>query len=494
MGDTGAMGWSRMAGLAGVLVLLGTATAVRAQGPNNVISVCVNQSNGAMRMLLNNIPSPPCSAGEEFVQWNIQGPQGPPGSSSAPAPGKNSTAPTVNGSGTNQHLSIWLGTNGQANNETRLTDSDLVEDANGEFGMGELPYPNTGLAVNGGDRGILGQGCSGHEKGKPVGQYATSTSTISEFPDAGTTPYGLRGECIGGDGVQGESETDSGLKGTSKSGAGVKGESNDGRGVEGDSKTKGGVVGLSDEGNGVTGQTNSSTAAGIVGIGHRAAIFNGGVAVEGDLLIDGKILGQEVLGRAKFFRIDDPIDPENKYLNHVSIESSEMMNLYTGDATLDAQGEAVVRLPDWFEALNKDFRYQLTAIAAPGPNLYIAEKVNHNRFKIAGGAPEMEVSWQITGVRHDPWAEANPPQVEEEKTGKARGTYLDPSAYNQPIEKGLEWAENPYFHRELQAIWERDYQRAQPAKDRQPVRENAGPTTKAAGGAQERQTDIAGIR
>jgi hypothetical protein len=32
--------------------------------------------------------------------------------------------------------------------------------------------------------------------------------------------------------------------------------------------------------------------------------------------------------------------------------------------------------PDWFSALNKDFRYQLTAIGAPGPNLYIAEEIS----------------------------------------------------------------------------------------------------------------------
>ena len=43
---------------------------------------------------------------------------------------------------------------------------------------------------------------------------------------------------------------------------------------------------------------------------------------------------------------------------------------------LDDKGEAEIDLPDWFGALNKDFRYQLTAIGAPGPNLYIAEEIS----------------------------------------------------------------------------------------------------------------------
>ena len=59
-----------------------------------------------------------------------------------------------------------------------------------------------------------------------------------------------------------------------------------------------------------------------------------------------------------------------------------MKNIYDGVATLDAKGERWVELPGWFEALNKDFRYQLTPIGAPGPNLYIASKIEDNRFRI----------------------------------------------------------------------------------------------------------------
>jgi hypothetical protein len=116
------------------------------------------------------------------------------------------------------------------------------------------------------------------------------------------------------------------------------------------------------------------------------------------------------------------------------------MNLYTGKITLDANGEAVVQMPDWFEALNKDFRYSLTPIGAPGPNLYIAEEVSGNRFKIAGGTAGMKVSWQVTGVRQDAYMRAHPMKVEVEKSENERGHYLRPELFDQPEEKSIEWA------------------------------------------------------
>ena len=59
------------------------------------------------------------------------------------------------------------------------------------------------------------------------------------------------------------------------------------------------------------------------------------------------------------FKIDHPLDPENKYLYHSFVESPDMMNVYNGNVLLDNNGEAVVKLSDWFEALNMEFRYQL---------------------------------------------------------------------------------------------------------------------------------------
>jgi hypothetical protein len=299
---------------------------------------------------------------------------------------------------------------------------------------------------------------------------------LPELSSLGAGVYGSNDSGPGVEGVGGKGggdlpagEEKAGVFGTSDSAPGVFGISKSGRGVEGKSTDKGGVVGESDNGNGVSGVTKSQTAAGIYGEGHRAGVFKGSVAIEGNFLVDGKVVVQELLSKLKSFQIDDPLDPTNKYLRHASVESSEMMNMYSGNITLDAHGQATVELPAWFEALNKDFRYQLTPIGAPGPKLYIAEKVNHNHFRIAGGRPGMEVSWQVTAVRHDPWAAAHPLQVEEEKTGAARGAYLHPSAYDQPIEKSIDWAENPYFHEELKAIWERDHQQVQFAEGGQPT-------------------------
>jgi hypothetical protein len=144
------------------------------------------------------------------------------------------------------------------------------------------------------------------------------------------------------------------------------------------------------------------------------------------------------------FRIDHPLDPANKYLNHSFVESPDMKNIYDGVATLDASGAAVVELPAWFEALNEDFRYQLTAMGAPGPNLYIAQEIKDNRFTIAGGEPGMKVSWQVTGIRHDPYAEANRIPVEQDKAADERGLYIYPQGYGEaadnvvPALRGLE--------------------------------------------------------
>ncbi len=91
------------------------------------------------------------------------------------------------------------------------------------------------------------------------------------------------------------------------------------------------------------------------------------------------------------FKIDHPLDPANKYLYHSFVESPDMMNIYNGNAILDGGGEAIVTLPEWFETLNRDFRYQLTAVGAPGPNLYVAEEISGNHFKIAGGQPGAKV-------------------------------------------------------------------------------------------------------
>jgi hypothetical protein len=106
-----------------------------------------------------------------------------------------------------------------------------------------------------------------------------------------------------------------------------------------------------------------------------------------------------------------------------------------GVAYLDEDGAAWVELPEWFEALNGDFRYQLTAVGSSAPDLHVAEEISENRFKIAGGEEGMRVCWQLTGSRKDRAAAANPFEVEREKREEERGCYLDPSLYDAPEEQ-----------------------------------------------------------
>lgn len=114
------------------------------------------------------------------------------------------------------------------------------------------------------------------------------------------------------------------------------------------------------------------------------------------------------------FKIDHPLDPENKYLSHSFVESPDMKNIYDGVAVLNSKGEAEIELPYWFEALNRDFRYQLSCIGRSAP-VYVAQEIKNNRFKIGGGKPGLKVSWQVTGIRHDDFANKNRIQVEEYK-------------------------------------------------------------------------------
>ena len=94
-------------------------------------------------------------------------------------------------------------------------------------------------------------------------------------------------------------------------------------------------------------------------------------------------------------------------------------------------------MPAYSQSLNQDFRYQLTPIGAPGRDLYIAQEIQNNRFKIAGGKAGMKVSWQVTGIRHDPYAVQNPVTVEQDKPADEKGKYLHPEVYGQPETLGI---------------------------------------------------------
>jgi hypothetical protein len=129
------------------------------------------------------------------------------------------------------------------------------------------------------------------------------------------------------------------------------------------------------------------------------------------------------------FKIDHPIRPATHYLSHSVVESNERKTVYDGLVTLDGRGRAVVELPEWFEALNNDFRYQLTALGAPSPELHVAEEVRENRFEIAGGVAGGRVSWLITGVRKDAAASAEVLEIEPQKSDAQVGAYLRPELH-----------------------------------------------------------------
>jgi len=297
-------------------------------------------------------------------------------------------------------------------------------------------------STSAGASGVFGYatGTSGIIYGVGGGSDSTAGRGVSGVATAGSgTTYGVYGAAnsTAGRGVYGYAWAASGMT------YGVYGFANStaGRGVYGyaiaSSGLTYGVIGRSHspEGVGVYGYASSSSGNSVGVYGWASSdsgyggYFSGDVQVQGDLDVSG----------TKNFRIDHPFDPANRYLYHYSMESSEVLNQYSGNVTLDANGEAWVSLPAWFEAINRDFRYQLTSIGAPAPDLHIAAQVKDNRFKIAGGPPGLEVSWQVTALRDDPYVQHYPPQVEQEKPAGERGTYLHPELYGQPEELGLDY-------------------------------------------------------
>lgn len=270
-----------------------------------------------------------------------------------------------------------------------------------------------GGVFSGSSYGLYGSGSTGvYASGSTYGTYCTGSSY-------GVYAYSGYGRGVHAQGVIGVFGTspDPNSAGVQGDGGqyGVRGANARTAGVRGDSGYVGvwgqgpsyGVYGYADGSGGyaVMGQVGGSAAYGLYSIGNAA--------VQGTLY---KSAGS--------FRIDHPLDPDHRFLSHSFVESPDMMNVYNGMVDLDGSGEATVRLPDYFEALNRDFRYQLTAIGAPGPNLHIRSEIADNRFVIGGGEPGSKVSWQVTGIRQDEYAKAHPIIVEEAKPAEQRGTRL----------------------------------------------------------------------
>ncbi|HEY3290680.1 MAG TPA: hypothetical protein VGK87_11185, partial [Anaerolineae bacterium] len=260
----------------------------------------------------------------------------------------------------------------------------------------------------------------GNGMGDAIDAYATGNG------------WGISSNAISGTAVYGSSISDHGVFAESRSStraAALVTNWSSGDGLDADSSNGIGLYASSNNIGVETYNITSFTDARLATLGY-AGDFAGNVRIVGNLSTTG----------AKNFIMDDPLDPANKTLKHAAIESPNVLNFYNGSVTLDAKGEATVQLPDYFNAINKDYQYQLTSIGAPGPNLYIAEKITGNHFRIAGGVPGAEVSWQVTGVRNDPWAAQHPYQPVENKPAAERGSYLYPQGYGQPVTATIQMA------------------------------------------------------
>jgi hypothetical protein len=282
----------------------------------------------------------------------------------------------------------------------------------------------TGAATASGDSGFTFGvwGTSASNQGRGVVGQASGNAGIGVIGEivSGGTGIAVMGKALPGSNGQGVWGESFGSTGSSGFGAdGVDGLSHSGGGS--------GVFAFNDT-------TGDALAAGNQS-GGFAGFFLGDVAVDGNL---SKAGGS--------FKIDDPIDPANKYLYHSFVESPDMMNIYNGNVTTDAQGSAVVQLPAWFETLNRDFRYQLTVIGQFSQAI-VAGKVANHQFTIKTDKPSVEVSWQVTGIRQDAWANAHRIPVEVSKPDRDRGLYLHPELFGAPAEKSIGLAHHPMIQK-----------------------------------------------
>jgi hypothetical protein len=303
--------------------------------------------------------------------------------------------------------------------------------------------------------GVISGTNSGNGSGIRGESSAADGTGVHGIANTGTDAYGVWGTSTTGSGVAGYSTNSDNPAGSFSSAAvlgigtgpktiGAEGYSESRWGVLGLQRANNdtwwfwnghiGVLGASGDGYGVYGSSNSSI--GVYGFTNNsnsyAGYFDGRVHATGGISSGAAAIVSE---------IDHPLDPTNQILRHSAVESPDMKNIYDGVVTLDANGAAVVELPTYFQALNQEFRYQLTCIGGFA-QIYIDQEIANNRFSIAGGKPGLKVSWQVTGVRHDPGATINRLPVEENKPDSDRGTYIQPSAYGQPDTLGVDFARN----------------------------------------------------
>jgi hypothetical protein len=281
---------------------------------------------------------------------------------------------------------------------------------------------STGIGIVGtGTTGVWGQSQSGNAI---YGQNDSGNGFAGRFIGPVRVETALTGDSAPA-AIEGEGE--SGVRGTSTSPSG-RGVSGVAQGANSES-----VSGLNTTGKAISGTcTGSGVAVYGVNVGTGfAGRFEGPVHVQGALT---KASGS--------FKIDHPLDPANKFLSHSFVESPDMKNIYDGNVTTDATGGAIVTLPDYFETLNRDFRYQLTVLGQFAQAV-VSRKIAGNSFEIRTDKPGVEVSWQVTGIRQDVYAREHPILVEEAKPAEEQGMYLYPAGFGAGEEKRLGGSSRP---------------------------------------------------
>ena len=342
-----------------------------------------------------------------------------------------------------------------------------------DSGYGIMGQSGSGFGVNGisasgtGVVGTSGSG-SGVSGSSDTGSGVTGTSNAITPHVGGVngtgSKVGVYGQSTTGDGVLGESDSGPGVHGNSISNIGVIGGSSSNYGLYGHSSLN---YGLFVESNApcckaAARVSNYSSAVGLWAstTGANAGIFgqgvigivgeatsNGGTGVIGRLGPGvssgwaGQFMGNVQITGSVFpigveLHIDHPLDPANQYLNQAAMFAPEMLNVYSGNVVTDQGGYATIKLPAYVEAFNKDFRYQLTVVGQFAQAI-VSTKLKNGQFIIQTDKPNVEVSWQVSGVRQDAYALANPLVVEQAKPVPEQGLYLFPQGYGQPASQGL---------------------------------------------------------
>jgi hypothetical protein len=202
--------------------------------------------------------------------------------------------------------------------------------------------------------------------------------------------------------------------------------------VGGDGQGSGGIGG-----DGINAYGGSGPDGGGYGIFAVAESGSNAGGFVGDVFVSGSFSKS-----SGSFKIDHPLDPANKYLYHSFVESPDMLNIYNGNVVTDGGGTAVVTMPAWFEALNTDFRYQLTAIGQPA-QAWIASEISNGSLTIKTSKPGVKVSWQVTGIRQDAWANAHRIQVEVDKAQTDQGHYIHPELFGHEGEPSIAEMHHP---------------------------------------------------